>query len=72
MTPNKFDATSVRDEVFTDLRLTQTENGTFSGSWTGNGPALEKRSPIDGSLLGTVRQASEEDYQAAVGALPLT
>ena len=68
MTPNKFDVTSVRDQVFTDLRLTQTENGTFSGSWTGNGPALEKRSPIDGSLLGTVRQASEEDYQTAVGA----
>jgi aldehyde dehydrogenase (NAD+) len=67
-TPTTFDVTTLRDEVFTDLRLTQTENGTFSGSWTGNGPALEKRSPIDGSLLGTVRQASEEDYHTAVGA----
>src|SRR6202008_684642 len=68
MTPNPYDVTSVRDEVFGTLRLTLTENGAFSGTWTGNGPLLEKRSPIDGSLLGSVRQPSENDYQAAVQA----
>src|ERR1700752_3905705 len=68
MTPNAYDVTSVRDEVFATLRLTQTENGAFSGTWTGNGPLLEKSSPIDGSLLGSVRQPSENDYQAAVQA----
>jgi hypothetical protein len=68
MTPNANVVTSVRDEVFAALRLTQTENGAFSGTWTGNGPLLEKRSPIDGSLLGSVRQPSENDYQAAVQA----
>jgi L-aminoadipate-semialdehyde dehydrogenase len=68
MTSKAFDVASVRDEVFATLRLTQTENGAFSGTWAGNGPLLEKRSPIDGSLLGGVRQPSENDYQAAVQA----
>jgi aldehyde dehydrogenase (NAD+) len=68
MTPNAFDVTTVRDEVFASLRLSQTENGAFFGTWTGNGSLLEKRSPIDGSLLGTIRQPSEKDYQAAVQA----
>src|SRR5260221_4132883 len=63
-----FDVKTVRDEVFTSLRLNQTESGAFYGTWAGNGPAWEKRSPIDGSLLGTVRQPSEGDYQAAVQA----
>jgi aldehyde dehydrogenase (NAD+) len=68
MTPNAFDVTAARDEVFASLRLTQTEDGAFSGAWAGNGPLLEKHSPIDGSLLGTVRQPSEKDYQTAVAA----
>ena len=67
-TPTTFDVKTVRDEVFASLRLNQTESGAFYGTWAGNGPAWEKRSPIDGSLLGTVRQPSEGDYQAAVQA----
>src|SRR5258708_26390323 len=63
-----FDVKTVRDEVFTSLRLNQTESGAFYGAWGGNGPTWEKRSPIDSSLLGTVRQPSEGDYQAAVQA----
>jgi aldehyde dehydrogenase (NAD+) len=68
MTSNAFNVAAVRDEVFASLRLTQTENGAFFGTWAGNGPLLEKHSPIDGSLLGAVRQPSEKDYQTAVEA----
>ena len=68
MTQTTFDVSTVRDQVFANLRLSQEENGTFLGSWSGHGPLLEKHSPIDGTLLGVVRQASEADYQAAVQA----
>src|ERR1700756_4995577 len=68
MTSKAYDVTTVRDEVFATLRLTQTENGAFSGTWAGNGPRLEKLSPSDGSLLGTVGQPSENDYQTTVQA----
>src|SRR5258708_2006604 len=57
-----------REEVCISLGLNQTESGAFSGTGAGNGPAWEKRSPIDGSLLGPVRQPSEGDYKAAVQA----
>ena len=40
--------------------------GVFSGTWGGRGAVLEKHSPIDGSLLGRVRQATPEDYESAV------
>jgi aldehyde dehydrogenase (NAD+) len=42
--------------------------GVFAGSWDGTGELLEKHSPIDGSLLGRVRQASADDYEKAVAA----
>jgi aldehyde dehydrogenase (NAD+) len=68
MTETTFDVTAVRDEVFASLRLSQSEKGTFSGTWSGQGQVLEKRSPIDGTLLGAVHQPSEADYHAAVQA----
>ncbi|MEY3774845.1 MAG: Succinate-semialdehyde dehydrogenase GabD, partial [Verrucomicrobiota bacterium] len=38
------------------------------GRWGGRGPVLEKYSPIDGSLLGRVAQASRLDYEQTVKA----
>ena len=63
-----FEVSAVRDEVFARLHLSQNENGAFYGTWSGSGPVLEKHSPIDGTLLGHVRQASETDYQKVVEA----
>ncbi len=42
--------------------------GVFAGTWGGRGAVLEKYSPIDGSLLGRVAQASPADYDQAVAA----
>jgi aldehyde dehydrogenase (NAD+) len=42
--------------------------GVFSGRWSGRGAILTKRSPIDGSVLARVRQASAADYEQAVAA----
>jgi aldehyde dehydrogenase (NAD+) len=42
--------------------------GVFSGTWGGRGAVLEKYSPIDGSLLGRVRQAAPADYERTVRA----
>ncbi len=42
--------------------------GAFWGECGGAGPILEKRSPIDGSLIGRVKQATPGDYDRAVAA----
>jgi aldehyde dehydrogenase (NAD+) len=42
--------------------------GAFWGEWGGSGEVLEKRSPIDGSLIGRVKQATPGDYDRAVAA----
>jgi len=47
------------------LSLKGPNPGVFSGTWGGSGPLLEKHSPIDGSLLGRVRQAAPVDYDTA-------
>jgi aldehyde dehydrogenase (NAD+) len=62
---NITDVQTVRAELFSSLQLREEESGVFSGKWSGNGPLLKKRSPIDGSILGLVRQASAEDYDQA-------
>ncbi len=59
------DVQAVRTELFARLQLREEESGVFSGNWSGNGPLLKKHSPIDGSILGSVRQASPEDYDQA-------
>ncbi len=42
--------------------------GAFWGEWGGSGAVLEKHSPIDGSLLGRVRQAAPADCERTVAA----
>jgi aldehyde dehydrogenase (NAD+) len=61
---------SVAKALFPRLGLSaKTVNaGVFSGEWGGSGAVLEKYSPIDGSLLGRVRQASPADAERTVGA----
>jgi aldehyde dehydrogenase (NAD+) len=67
-TPSSFrtDVASVKSEIFPLLELTESLPGVFSGEWFGSGTYLEKRSPIDGSFLARIRQATPEDYERAV------
>ncbi len=55
-------------EVFARLGLEGHNFGAFAGKWFGSGPAIEKRSPIDGSVLGQVTTASKSEVARAVGA----
>jgi aldehyde dehydrogenase (NAD+) len=59
---------AVKAEIFPALGLSETSAGVFDGKWSGNGPLLEKYSPIDGTLLGRITQGSAEDYEAAAAA----
>jgi aldehyde dehydrogenase (NAD+) len=55
-------------EVFARLGLEALCSGVFAGEWFGSGPAIEKTSPIDGSVLARATTASEADVARAVGA----
>jgi aldehyde dehydrogenase (NAD+) len=57
---------ALRSDLFARLRLATEENGVFNGRWSGTGPLLEKRTPIDGSILGSVRLATPEEYDETV------
>lgn len=47
-----------------------TQAGATDGNrWSASGPEHEVRSPIDGSRIGTVREASAADYERIVAAL---
>jgi aldehyde dehydrogenase (NAD+) len=54
-------------EVFARLGLEADNAGAFAGQWFGSGPALEKRSPIDGSVLARVTTATPREVAQAVG-----
>jgi L-aminoadipate-semialdehyde dehydrogenase len=55
-------------EVFARLDLTAHSSGVFAGEWFGSGVAVEKASPIDGSLLASVTTATPAEVARAVGA----
>src|SRR6266513_1116265 len=52
---------------FDELGLAEDNPGVFDGEWRGGGAKINKFSPIDGRRLASVRTASEEDYEAAIG-----
>jgi aldehyde dehydrogenase (NAD+) len=61
---------SVAKAIFPKLGLSLkgTNAGVFAGTWGGGGAVLEKYSPVDGSLLGRVKQATPADYERSVAA----
>jgi len=68
---SKTRATSVQQaaaEVFQRLDLTTSNSGAFAGTWFGSGSALEKVSPIDGSVLASVTTATKAEVALVVGA----
>jgi L-aminoadipate-semialdehyde dehydrogenase len=58
----------LKSEIYPLLGLAESESGVFAGEWFGSGPPLEKRSPIDGTLLARIAQATREDYDRAARA----
>jgi aldehyde dehydrogenase (NAD+) len=58
----------LKSQIFPLLGLAESESGVFAGEWFGGGPLLEKRSPVDGTLLARIAQATREDYDRAARA----
>ncbi|MGD2068688.1 MAG: aldehyde dehydrogenase family protein [Gemmatimonadota bacterium] len=54
------------DTILRSLGIEDSNPGGFAGEWVGSGDELPVRSPNDGSLLATVRQVTEEEYDALV------
>ena len=53
-------------DILSSLGLEQSNFGGFCGEWTGSGSTLEVISPIDGSVISTVQQVTEEEYDRIV------
>jgi acyl-CoA reductase-like NAD-dependent aldehyde dehydrogenase len=58
------------NEILTARGIEECNLGGFCGDWMGSGPELAVTSPIDGSQLATVRQVTEEEYDAIVSRAP--
>ena len=60
MSAKSISVSSVAKAIFPQLGLSSKSlnGGVFSGAWGGSGAVLEKYSPVDGSLLGRVKQAT--------------
>ncbi len=56
------------EQVLRDLHIAPINNGVSTGceSWKPAGARLESYSPVDGELIGSVIQASKEDYDKVV------
>ncbi len=52
--------------LFKKLGIEAENPGAFNGEWFGNGPVIEKFSPIDGKLLGRVRTATDAEYEKTI------
>ena len=55
-------------QVLKTLKIKSLNNGISSGgeSWAGGGKVLSSYSPVDGQLIGKVRQANREDYDKVI------
>ena len=58
----------VAAEIFPRLGLKANNAGVFAGDWFGSGAVIEKRSPIDGSVLARVTTANHAEVDRAIGA----
>ena len=59
-------AVSTQVDFFQKLGITGENLGGFGGEWIGSGSELEVVTPIDGSVIGTVRQVTEDEYDQIV------
>ncbi|MBW2731400.1 MAG: aldehyde dehydrogenase family protein [Deltaproteobacteria bacterium] len=59
-------------QILADLGIQDENSGVFADKWLeGSGPKLVSTSPIDGSVLATVRTASEAEYEQVINASQL-
>jgi aldehyde dehydrogenase (NAD+) len=56
-------ATASASALFKKLGLNSDNPGVFCGEWLGSGKPLPSLSPIDGSVLATVRTATKAEYE---------
>src|SRR4051794_40325516 len=52
--------------ILEKLSLTDDNPGVFAGAWGGNGPRIDKLSPVDGRRVAGIRTASESDYEETI------
>jgi len=54
--------------VLRSLKIKTVNDGVSTGveSWAGNGKMLSSYSPVDGALIGKVRQATHDDYEKVI------
>jgi aldehyde dehydrogenase (NAD+) len=50
-------------DILDKMGLGGEQPGGFGGSWIGGGERLESVSPIDGKVMGTIRQVTPEEYE---------
>ncbi len=55
-----------REDILAGCGLAGEEAGGYSGEWLGGGESLEVRTPIDGGVIGRVRQCTRADYERIV------
>ena len=53
-------------DVLKRLGIEDQNPGGFCGEWLGSGPDLEVTTPVDGSVIGTVQQVTEDEYDQIV------
>ena len=58
---------TAKQDVLAALGIEDVNPGGFAGEWTGSGPDLPVRSPVDGAVLATVRQATAAEYDQIAG-----
>lgn len=54
------------DQILRSLGIEDDNPGGFAGDWMGSGPTIEVHTPIDGSRLASVREVTEDEYDAIV------
>ncbi len=54
------------NDVLKTLGIQQHNLGGFGGEWIGSGPELEVTTPINGSVIATVQQVTEDEYARIV------
>lgn len=54
------------DQILRSLGIEDDNPGGFAGDWVGSGPTIDVHTPIDGSRLASVREVTEDEYDAIV------
>ncbi|TFG65587.1 MAG: aldehyde dehydrogenase family protein, partial [Gemmatimonadales bacterium] len=56
----------IMHDFLTTLGIENENHGGFDGEWIGSGELVESVSPIDGEVIASVRQVTEDEYERIV------